>query len=80
MALGSQADYSPANLAKSMEFFHFFLNGRLPGGSFGQCDMTFFYDTVIGIHEEGSDPHQRVVSRRHPTCSQSLTIRDIKFL
>ena len=70
MAKGSQADYSPKNLAKSMEFFHSALNGRIQGRSFGLCSMTFIYDTIIGLHEEGADPHVRVVSRKHPTCEQ----------
>ena len=73
MPQGSRANYSPANLAKSMESFHFMLNGRLPQ-LFGLCDMTFIYDTIVGIHEEGADPHVRVVSRRHPACSQPLRI------
>jgi hypothetical protein len=80
MARGSRANYSPQNLAKSMEWFHSILNGHGRIGSFGQCDMTFIYDTVIGLHEEGDvDPHVRVISRKHPACEQP-TVRDIKIL
>ena len=78
---GSRADYSPENLAKSMESFHSFLHGKINGGRpFGLCNMTFFYDTIIGIHEDGEDPHQRVVSRIHPACEQTLMLKDIKIL
>lgn len=83
MARGSRANYSPENLAKSMEWFHSILNGR-NGNTFGQCDMTFIYDTVIGLHEEeGDDPHVRVISRRHPACEPSVapqSVGNIKFL
>ena len=82
MARGSQADYSPENLAKSMEFFHSILNGRGGNAPFGICNMAFFYDTIIGLHEEGADPHERVIVRGHPACEQTVapTIRDIKIL
>jgi hypothetical protein len=88
MARGSRANYSPENLAKSMEWFHSILNGSaaVNGRTFGQCNMTFIYDTVLGLHEEeGDDPHVRVISRRHPSCEQNVapiapTIKDIMFL
>lgn len=79
MPQGSRANYSPANLAKSMESFHFMLNGRLPQ-EFSLCNMTFIYDTIIGIHETGDDPHTRVISRTHPACTEELAVQKIKLL
>lgn len=67
----SKADYSPANLAKSMEWFHYVLNGSsiVDGRTFGQCDMTFIYDTVRGLPHT-DDPHIRIIARKHPICEQ----------
>lgn len=73
----SLADYTPANLAKSMESFHFMLNGRGEinnGQGFSLCNMTFIYDTVKGVKDDPNEPHERVVLRRHPACSQPLRI------
>ena len=70
--LHSHADYSPANLAKSMESFHSILNGRVNNGiGFDLCAMTFIYDTILGLPHDPDNPnaHERIAIRKHPACT-----------